>query len=517
METGRRQGTDPAGVPFLLSALQLRMPVGRSTLPDAMRYRLTLPWAIAVAVGAPIAAAFATSAINQLTGGDVGFLPALVGVLLVAGLGGVWPAILATLLSAVLGAHFFLDPPGIAVNAPADQWRLFLFVATGLVAGALIESLHRARWRVEHARDAQRAARQAEHVVRLDLESIVAAIGDGIIVSDAAGRVRLMNDAATRVLGAPVENLAQLLDLLMTDDEGPVTEDLVRGSEPINREFRLRDRASQVELSSFPIGEPEARTGMVVLLRDITAARRRDLLREAFLSLLSHELRTPITAIYGGASVLGRSDANLDPATRSEILKDVVEEANRLERLVEDLLVLARLDEGVDVGQEPALLQHLVPTVINRDWPDGEGPPIRVDADAGLPPVSGDETSIQQVVHNLVSNAAKYSPIGSEVEVRVENGDDEVLVRVLDRGRGLSASEASHVFEPFYRSEAAKRMAAGAGIGLFVCRRLVEAMGGRIWAEPREGGGSVFAFALSTWPMDPEVVEEAPVGVADTS
>ena len=482
-----------------------------------MRYRLTRSGAFALAFGAPLVAAFATSAVNRLTGGDVGFLPALVAVLLIAGLGGVWPAIVATLLSAVLGATFFLDPPGIAVNAPADQWRLFIFVATGLVAGALVESLHRARWRVERARDAQLAARRAEHAVRLDLESIVAAIGDGIIVSDAAGRVRLMNDAARRVLGAPVESTTQLLEALMTHDEGPVTEDLIRGGEPINREFRLRDRATQVELSSFPIGDGDQRTGMVVLLRDVTAARRRDLLREAFLSLLSHELRTPITAIYGGASVLGRSDANLDPVTRGEILKDVVEEANRLERLVEDLLVLARLDEGVDVGREPALLQHLVPTVINRDWADGGGPPIRIEADAGLPPVSGDETSIQQVVHNLVSNAAKYSPSGSEVEVKVENGDDEVLVRVLDRGRGLSAIEASHVFEPFYRSEAAKRMAAGAGIGLFVCRRLVEAMGGRIWAEPREGGGSVFAFALTTWPMDPEEAEETSVGVADAS
>jgi PAS domain S-box-containing protein len=488
-----------------------------------VRYRLTRAGAFAVALGAPIVAAFATSAVNQLTGGDVGFLPALVAVLLVAGLGGVWPAILATLLSAVFGSIFFLPPPGIAVTAPADQWRLFLFVATGLVAGALIESLHRARWRVERARDAQQAARRAEHAVRADLESVVAAIGDGIIVIDAAGNIGLMNDAATRVLGAPMENMTQLLEALMTDDEGHVTEDLIRGSEPINREFRLRERATQVELSSFPIGEADRRTGMVVLLRDVTAARRRDLLREAFLSLLSHELRTPITAIYGGASVLGRSDATLDPVTRSEILKDVVEEANRLERLVEDLLVLARLDEGVgldegvDVGREPALLQHLVPAVINRDLHDGEGPRIRIEADAGLPPVSGDETSIQQVVHNLVSNAGKYSPAGSEVEVKIESGDDEVVVRVLDRGRGLSEAEASHVFEPFYRSEAAKRMAAGAGIGLFVCRRLIEAMGGRIWAEPREGGGSVFAFALSIWPMDPEDAEDASIAVADAT
>lgn len=482
-----------------------------------MRYRLTRPGAIVVALGAPIIAAFVTSAVNLLTGGDVEFLPELAAVLLVAGLAGLWPGIVATLWGAGLGAFLFLEPFGPAVSAPADQWHLFLFVATGLVASSLIESLHRARWRVERARDAQHAARRAEHAIRADLESVVSAIGDGIIVCDDRGSIRLMNEAATSLLGASAASLGQLLDTLETTDEEPVTEDRIRGIDAVHGDFKLRNRSTQIELSSFPIREADERVGTVVLLRDVTAARRRELLREAFLGLLSHEIRTPITAIYGGATMLGRSDANLDPSTRSEILRDVVEEATRLERLVEDLLVLARLDEGVEVGEEPALLQHLVPAVIDRDWANGSGPPVRVEADAGLPPVSGDETSIHQVVHNLVSNAAKYSPPGSVVEVRVEGGDGEVLVRVLDRGRGLSAIEASHVFEPFYRSEAAKRMAAGAGIGLFVCRRLVEAMGGRIWAEPREGGGSVFAFALSTWPIDPEDDEDAPIGVADAS
>lgn len=482
-----------------------------------MRYRLTLSGAIALALAAPFAAALVTIVVNQAARGDIGFLPALVAVLVVAGLGGLWPAILATLISAGLTALLFLEPAGPAVGSPADQWRLFLFVATGAVAGSLVEGLHRARWRVERAWEGQRAARRAEHAVRADLESIVGAIGDGIVVSDENGKIRLMNEAATRLLGEPIENLGQLLDELMTIDDGLVTEDMIRGADPVKAEFRLVGRETQVELSSFPIGTPDEEIGTVLLLRDVTAARRRELLREAFLSLLSHELRTPITAIYGGASVLGRSDSQLDPTARSEILRDVVGEADRLSRLVEDLLVLARLDEGVDVGREPSLLQHLVPAVIDRDWPDGSGTSIEVMVDAGLPPVSGDETSIQQVVHNLVSNAAKYAPNGATVEVQVEGGDDEVVVRVLDRGRGLSAVEASRVFEPFYRSEAGKRMAGGAGIGLFVCRRLVEAMGGRIWADPREGGGSVFGFALPNWPMDPDEADAGEVVAATHS
>jgi K+-sensing histidine kinase KdpD len=471
-----------------------------------VRYRLTRPAALALATAAPIVATWATVVANDFVNGDIGFLPALVGVLLVASLGGLWPALLATLLSGVLGAAFFLNPLGVAVDAAADQWQLFLFIATGAVASALIESLHRARWRVERARDAQRAARRAEHVIRADLESIVAAIGEGIVVFDGAGNVRLMNQAATGLLGAGMASLEQLLERLTTLDERPATEDAIRGTGRLKADFRLPP-GTLVELSSFPIPSADGPDGMVLLLRDVTSARHREQLREAFLSLLSHELRTPITAIYGGASVLGRADAQLDATTRSEILNDVVEESNRLSRLVEDLLVLARLDEGVDVGREPALLQHLVPAVIDRDWPNGSGPTIRVKADTGLPPVSGDETSIQQVVHNLVSNATKYSPVDSVVEVRVEGLGDEVLVRVLDRGRGLPKAEVARVFEPFYRSEAAERMAGGAGIGLFVCRRLIEAMGGRIWAEPRQGGGSEFGFALTHWPVDAEAPE----------
>lgn len=470
-----------------------------------MRYRLTRPWAYGVAIGAPLAAALVTAAVNRLTGGDVGFLVQMAAVLFVAAVGGLGPAIVSTAFAALIGAAVFLAPAGPAVDDPADQWRVFLFVVTGLVGGALIESLHRARWRFQRALAAQRTARRAERAARADLESIVAAIGDGIIVCDAEGAIRLMNDAATRILGRTLADVSELVAALMTADEEPVTEEMIRAREPLKGEFRLQGQPTQLELSSFPIADPDERTGAVILLRDITAARRRDLLREAFLSLLSHELRTPITAIYGGASLLSRTDGSLDADVRSGILKDVVDESVRLERLVEDLLVLARIDEGVEVGHEPALLQHLVPAVIERDWPtNGSGPAISVRLDANLPPVTGDETSIQQVVHNLVSNAAKYSPADSTIDLALEHGDNEVVVRVLDRGRGLSRTETTHVFEPFYRSDAAKRMAAGAGIGLFVCRRLVEAMGGRIWAQPRDGGGAEFGFALPNWPLEPD-------------
>jgi signal transduction histidine kinase len=260
-----------------------------------------------------------------------------------------------------------------------------------------------------------------------------------------------------------------------------------------------------VELSSFPLASDGDGTGpkrRVIVLRDVTEARRRDLLRDAFLSLLSHELRTPMTAVYGGATLLQRVGDQLDSTTRNELRDDIVAEAERLSRLIDDLLVLTRVEGGVEVGLEPALLQHLVAEVVAQDRRAYGESRITIAVESGLSPVIGDETSIRQVVHNLISNAVKYSPGASVVETSVEAADGEVVVRVLDRGRGLSEGEAAHVFEPFYRGRTTERMAPGIGIGLFVCQRLVEAMGGRIWSRPRDGGGTEFGFALQLWPID---------------
>jgi signal transduction histidine kinase len=376
----------------------------------------------------------------------------------------------------------------------------------------VVESLYRARWRVEAARDRARGSRRAEAAIRAELEAIVNAIGDGILVAEADGSISLMNQAAIDLLGHRVGTFDELLAGFAPGDTGHPD---LHADGPVSSEFELLLDNRRMELSSFPLlneGDPSRR---VLVLRDVTIARRRELLREAFLSLLSHELRTPMTAVYGGATLLQRVGDKLDAATRNELRADIVFEADRLARLIEDLLVLARMDAGVEVGQEPALLQHIVTRVITQDYPGALGKTIRFIADPGLPPVRGDETSIQQVVHNLLSNAMKYSPEGSEIEVHVEAAADEVRVRVLDRGRGLSEADAAHIFEPFYRGSATKRMAGGVGIGLFVCQRLVEVMGGRLWTTPRDGGGSEFGFALPLWPIEADEAEDLPSSVGE--
>jgi K+-sensing histidine kinase KdpD len=330
-----------------------------------------------------------------------------------------------------------------------------------------------------------------------ELEAVIGALGEGIIVMEPDGSVRSANAAAGRLLDGAVESLADLLGRLR-DSGGQAPHELPTGP----TEFRLRDRRNaSVEVVAYPVAEPQGSVPptTVVVCRDMTAFRQGQGLREAFLSLLSHELRTPVTTIYGGSSVLTRPGASISEETRTEILADIASEANRLYRLVEDLLVLARFDEGLDLGGEPSLLQRLVPTVVEQErmrWPA-----IRFEVEVGpaLPAVSADETSVQQVLRNLLSNAAKYSDAGAVVDVRVESVPEGVAIVVRDHGAGIDANEAESLFEPFYRSPKTAKMAGGAGIGLYVSRRLVDAMDGRIWAAPAEGGGSEFTVVLRTY------------------
>jgi two-component system sensor histidine kinase KdpD len=159
-------------------------------------------------------------------------------------------------------------------------------------------------------------------------------------------------------------------------------------------------------------------------------------------------------------------------------------------------------DEGGDVGAEPVLLQRLLPAVLASEQARWPGVTFTSDIRAGLPTVIADPTYVEQVVRNLLSNAAKYGGSGTRVDIGVEAVEHEVRVRILDDGPGFPADEADRLFELFFRSAGTARAAAGAGIGLFVCARLIRAMGGRIWAANRPEGGAEFGFALKV--MDEE-------------
>jgi PAS domain S-box-containing protein len=231
------------------------------------------------------------------------------------------------------------------------------------------------------------------------------------------------------------------------------------------------------------------------VVADITDRKQADEVRDVFVGMLSHELRTPVTAIFGGSQMLRRP--NLDEKTRREIIDDVAAESERLERLVENLLVLARAERHeVQSGRDPVLLRPLIERIVadkRRRWP---GYQINVDVPAGLPPAIGDEGSLELVIRNLISNSLKYGPPGGEIIVRARPVDGMLQIAVLDEGPGLPKEEPERLFDLFYRTDEAKRRAQGAGIGLFVVRALVESVGGTVVARDRPDGGAEFAVNL---------------------
>jgi signal transduction histidine kinase len=397
----------------------------------------------------------------------------------------------------ILGSLSLIARAGRPVYGPSDidhaeqlAWRTALAIENA----ALYDDLRRLAT-TEQARASE-------------LEAVIQAVGDPMVVCDRDGRVRLANQAAVVAFDGDVpptyasirarfEDADTLDDLGTGDRRGPV-------------EVRLRGTDRWLEVTTYPVAAsygatdegPELLVGSsILLLRDVTAIRRALEVREAFIGVLSHELRTPITTIYGGTRVLAREGISED--TRREIAADVTAEAERLHRLVEDLLVLARAErETMDLGGDPVLLQHLLPRVLRTEeqrWPEAT---FRVTLPAAVTAVSGDETYVEQVVRNLVGNAAKYGAGTGIVEVIVEPHEDEVVVRVLDEGPGFATDESERLFELFYRAAKTSATTSGAGIGLFVCRALVEAMGGRIWGHPRPAGGAEFGFALPIFAED---------------
>ena len=238
-------------------------------------------------------------------------------------------------------------------------------------------------------------------------------------------------------------------------------------------------------------------SGPVELADHIAAEQRARELRDAFIGVISHELRTPITTIYGLSKMIRLRGKTLDPDVLARAIEDVEEEADRLQRLVEDLLVLSRAERGaVEIAGEPLGIGRLLRRVVQAERSHLVSRVLELEVRSDLPIVIGEETYVEQVVRNLLTNAAKYSDPPTPIRIVAEALDEEVIVRVLDEGVGIDAADAELAFELFYRARSAAKVASGAGIGLFVCRQLVRAMGGRIWIEPRPTGGTEVGFAL---------------------
>jgi two-component system sensor histidine kinase KdpD len=234
---------------------------------------------------------------------------------------------------------------------------------------------------------------------------------------------------------------------------------------------------------------------------------RTEEMRSALLSAVSHDLRTPLAAITGAATTLREQAQAATDSERADLLDTICEEADRLERLVRNLLDMTRLESGaLVVRRDWVPLEEIIGAALTRLEAELAERPVRTDVPGDLPLVSVDAILVEQLFVNLLENAAKYTPSGSPIDVTARVSDHSFVVEVADRGPGLPPGSETRVFEKFYRGQQVERP--GAGLGLAICRGIAQAHGGGIVAENRPGGGVVFRVTLPQVERPPSVPAE---------
>lgn len=495
----------------------------RRDLPPTGRLRMTARGGIAIGLAVGTAAIVAKATSNALLGGETGFIVLTGAAALAAWTGGLSGGLTATLMTGVLNAAIFL-----AAGAPSfvlteiNVARTVLYVLGGVIVSILIASLRRSRDRL--AISLTEVGAMAAAIERRDerLELVLAASGTGFWEWDMGEGSLTWSEAIYRqhglAPGSDPPTYARYVETIYPDDRAAfqqAIDEALASGHSFSHEFRLLWPDGSVHWT-HGVGRAFLDAGgqpirMVGTGTDITERRRleadRDRLladerragsfREAFLEVISHELRTPITTIFGLTRILMRPGRLADLDGTAGLIDDIAAESERLHRLVEDLLVLTKAERGqFAIEAEPLELRHLLGRVVDHESVRLLGLDITVEIPRDLPIVAGEATYVDQIVRNLLSNAGKYTPAGTKVVVRATHEGDAVAIRVLDAGPGIARDTASRVFELFYRDPLSAKTVAGSGIGLFVCASLVEAMGGRIWAQPRPEGGSEFGFTL---------------------
>jgi two-component system sensor histidine kinase KdpD len=235
-----------------------------------------------------------------------------------------------------------------------------------------------------------------------------------------------------------------------------------------------------------------------------------EFLRNTLLSGVSHELRTPLAAITGSASTLIETGENLSAQARAEMLDTIYGEAERMERLINNLLEMTRLESGgLIVKKEWQPLQEVVGTALHHLDRRLRGRALTTNLPACLPQVQIDAIAIEQVLVNLIDNALEYTPSDAPIEIRANASDGAVIVQVADRGPGIPPGTERRVFDKFFRAHPMGSSRRGIGLGLAICRGIIEAHGGTISASNRPGGGAVFQFILPAAGEAPHVDSSA--------
>jgi two-component system sensor histidine kinase KdpD len=457
----------------------------------------------------------------------------LLGVVAVAARSSRGPTVMASILS-VAAFDFFFVPPYFSF-AVADTQYLITFAVMLIVALVISGLTVRTRAQALAARDRERRTaalyamsrelantRDVDDLLAIAVQHIVEVFpGEvAVLLPDSGGRLspRPVPAATLRTdttelavaqwvyahrelagLGTSTLPGATALYVPLIGSRGAVG---VLGVRPPER--HAFDSPEQLHLLETFANQTALAIERAVLAEEAQATHVRmetERLRNSLLSSVSHDLRTPLAAITGAASTL--LEGRVGSTVQLELLQTIREEADRLNRLVRNLLEMTRLESGVEVRKEWHPLEEVVGAVLGRLEPALRDRVVHADVPKDLPLVPMDDVLVDQVLTNLLENVVKYTPPGSPVELRAWSDGSGVTVEVADHGPGLGPGDEARVFDKFYRGVPGPSR--GAGLGLTICRAIVEAHGGRIWAENRPEGGAAFRFTLPLEGTPPRV------------
>jgi PAS domain S-box-containing protein len=346
---------------------------------------------------------------------------------------------------------------------------------------------------------------------KLHLDSVLESSADGIFILDRTHHMQRFNRSCSRLTGYSAEDaIGRDHDEIIRwarREPGLSLDEAVAGGWPLSPQATLYVEGDLLRKDATPISvgityAPAMASGgellsIVANVRDITRFREAEEIKSTFISIISHELRTPVALIKGYVGTLRREDAQWDPSVVRDGLAVIEDEADRLAQLIDDLLDASRLQAGgLSLSQGDVLLESLAERLVVRFRTQSERHKFVVDFPPDFPVVTGDEQRLGQVLSNLLSNAVKYSPEGGTITVSGRVRPEEVIICVSDEGPGISPQDVPRVFDRFYRSDDVSRKTKGAGLGLFLAKAVVEAHHGRIWVDGRPERGTRICFSI---------------------
>jgi signal transduction histidine kinase len=356
------------------------------------------------------------------------------------------------------------------------------------------------------------------------LDALIDSAADGILILHADHSIERVNDAFERLYGQTDDELRgkQHDDIIrwVRKPDGQTLAEAEADGWPLapNAHLYVEGDLARPEPPNVPVGityapllsadpAPGARgnaltssaprlRNIIVTVRDITHFRTADEIKATFISIVSHELKTPVALIKGYASTLRRDDARWDKHIIRDSLAVIEDEADRLTKMIEDLLDASRFQAGgLSLNLTDLSLPVLAGRLAERFQTQTKSHTLMVDFPANFPVILADETRIEQVLSNLISNAIKYAPKG-EIRISGQVRPEQVIVTVSDNGPGIDPRDMPHIFDRFYRADHAIRKTKGAGLGLYLARAIIEAHNGRIWVDPQPGSGARICFSL---------------------